>query len=38
VAGLPLPFPAIEVSGARLWGLSLMMVKELVRATGLKAR
>ncbi|MBK6558376.1 MAG: CoA pyrophosphatase [Comamonadaceae bacterium] len=38
VAGLPLPFPAIEVSGARLWGLSLMMVKELVRATGLKPR
>jgi 8-oxo-dGTP pyrophosphatase MutT (NUDIX family) len=38
VAGLPLPFPSIEVSGARLWGLSLMMVNELVRATGLKAR
>jgi len=38
VAGLPLPFPAIEVGGARLWGLSLMMVKELVRATGLKPR
>lgn len=38
VAGLPLRFPAIEVSGARLWGLSLMMVKELVRATGLKPR
>ena len=38
VAGLPLPFPAIEVGGARLWGLSLMMVKELVRAAGLKPR
>jgi 8-oxo-dGTP pyrophosphatase MutT (NUDIX family) len=38
VAGLPLPFSSIEVSGARLWGLSLMMVKELVRATGLKHR
>jgi 8-oxo-dGTP pyrophosphatase MutT (NUDIX family) len=38
VAGLPLPFSSIEVSGARLWGLSLMMVKELVRATGLKPR
>ncbi len=38
VAGLPLPFPSIEVSGARLWGLSLMMVNELVRATGLKPR
>ena len=38
VAGLPLPFPAIEVGGARLWGLSLMMVKELGRAAGLKPR
>ena len=38
VAGLPLPFPSIEVSGARLWGLSLMMVNELVRATGLQTR
>ena len=36
VAGLPLPFPSIEVSGARLWGLSLMMVNELVRATGMQ--
>jgi 8-oxo-dGTP pyrophosphatase MutT (NUDIX family) len=38
VAGLPLPFPSIEVSGARLWGLSLMMVNELVRATGMQTR
>jgi 8-oxo-dGTP pyrophosphatase MutT (NUDIX family) len=38
VAGLPLPFPSIEVNGARLWGLSLMMVNELVRATGLQKR
>ncbi|HWS04849.1 MAG TPA: CoA pyrophosphatase [Burkholderiaceae bacterium] len=38
VAGLPLPFPSIEVSGARLWGLSLMMVNELVRATGMTRR
>jgi 8-oxo-dGTP pyrophosphatase MutT (NUDIX family) len=38
VAGLPLPFPSIEVNGSRLWGLSLMMVNELVRATGLQKR
>lgn len=38
VAGLPLPFPSIEVSGARLWGLSLMMVNELVRAAGVQKR
>jgi 8-oxo-dGTP pyrophosphatase MutT (NUDIX family) len=37
-AGLPLRLPAVNVSGARLWGLSLMMVNELVRATGLKQR
>ena len=37
VAGLPLRFPSVEVSGARLWGLSLMMVNELIRATGWKA-
>ena len=36
VAGLPLPFSSIDVSGARLWGLSLMMVNELVRATGMR--
>ena len=38
VAGLPLPFPSIEVNGARLWGLSLMMVNELVRAAGVQKR
>ena len=38
LAGLPLRVPAVNVSGARLWGLSLMMVNELVRATGLKQR
>ena len=36
VAGLPLPFPAIAVGDTRLWGLSLMMVNELVRATGMR--
>lgn len=32
VAGLPLPVSYIDVEGARLWGLSLMMTEELVRA------
>ena len=36
MAGFPLRMPAIDVGDARLWGLSLMMVNELVRATGLK--
>lgn len=36
LAGLPLRVPSVDVSGARLWGLSLMMVDELVRATGLQ--
>jgi 8-oxo-dGTP pyrophosphatase MutT (NUDIX family) len=36
VAGLPLRVPAVELSDARLWGLSLMMADELARATALK--
>jgi 8-oxo-dGTP pyrophosphatase MutT (NUDIX family) len=36
VAGLPLPLPSVDVSGSRLWGLSLMMVNELIRATDLQ--
>ncbi len=36
VAGLPLRLPSVDVSGARLWGLSLMMVNELIRAADLK--
>ena len=35
VGGVPLPAPAIDLGGPILWGLSLMMVHELVRATGL---
>ena len=38
VAGLPVPVPSIEVGGARLWGLSLMMVNELLGAAELKPR
>jgi 8-oxo-dGTP pyrophosphatase MutT (NUDIX family) len=37
IAGLPLRVASVEVSDARLWGLSLMMVNELIRVTGLKA-
>lgn len=37
VAGLPLRFSSVDVSDARLWGLSLMMVDELIRVTGSKA-
>lgn len=33
VAGLRIPVSSIRVDDARLWGLSLMMVKELIRAT-----
>jgi 8-oxo-dGTP pyrophosphatase MutT (NUDIX family) len=33
VAGLPLPLPAVRVNGATLWGLSLMMVNELIKIT-----
>lgn len=33
VAGLAIPVSSVNVSDARLWGLSLMMVKELIRAT-----
>jgi len=36
LAGIPLRVSAIDVDDARLWGLSLMMVDELARATGLK--
>jgi hypothetical protein len=36
VAGLPIPVSSILVSDARLWGLSLMMTNELIRATKLK--
>ena len=32
VAGLPLPLPSVRVNGATLWGLSLMMVSELIKA------
>jgi len=32
VAGLPLPAPSVRVNGATLWGLSLMMVNELIKA------
>ncbi|HLA33539.1 MAG TPA: CoA pyrophosphatase [Rhodocyclaceae bacterium] len=35
IAGVPLKAPAIDVGGARLWGLSLAMAKELLRAAGL---
>lgn len=35
VGSLPLPAPAIDIGGPILWGLSLMMVNELLRATGL---
>lgn len=35
VGGLPLPAPAIDIGGPILWGLSLMIVNELMRATGL---
>jgi len=31
VAGLRLPAPCIDLGGARLWGLSLMMTRELLR-------
>lgn len=37
VAGLPLRFASVDVRGASLWGLSLMMVNELIRATDLKS-
>lgn len=37
VAGLPLRFSSVDVGDARLWGLTLMMVNELIRATGLQA-
>ncbi|MBL0076545.1 MAG: CoA pyrophosphatase [Rhodocyclaceae bacterium] len=37
VAGVPLPAPAIDIGSAVLWGLSLMMADELVRAGGLKS-
>ncbi len=36
VGGVPIPAPAIDIGGAILWGLSLMMADELVRAGGLK--
>ena len=36
VGGVPLPAPAIDIGGAILWGLSLMMADELVKAGGLK--
>ena len=36
LAGIPLRVSAIDVDDASLWGLSLMMVDELARATGLK--
>lgn len=32
VGGLPLPAPAIDIGGGILWGLSLMMTHELLRA------
>lgn len=35
VAGLPIPVPSANVSEAQLWGLSLTMVNELIRATNL---
>lgn len=38
VAGLPLPVPSMQVSGAKMWGLSLMMTNEFLRAAGLKMR
>lgn len=38
VAGLPLPVPSVRVTGATLWGLSLMMVNELVKAGQLDRR
>jgi hypothetical protein len=31
VAGLRVPAPCIDLGGARLWGLSLMMTRELLR-------
>ena len=36
VRGVPLPAPAIDIGDAILWGLSLMMVEELLKACGLK--
>lgn len=35
VARIPIPVPSINVNEARLWGLSLSMVNELIRATNL---
>ena len=35
VAGLRVPAPCIELGGARLWGLSLMMTRELLKVAGL---
>lgn len=35
VAGLPVPAPCIDLGGARLWGLSLMMTRELLRVARL---
>lgn len=37
VAGLPLRLSSVDVGDARLWGLSLMMLNELIRAGGWKA-
>ena len=34
--GVPLRVASVNVGGDRLWGLSLMMVDELIRATGLR--
>lgn len=35
VARIPIPVPSINVNEARLWGLSLSMVNELIHATNL---
>lgn len=35
VAGLGLPMPSIDLDGARLWGLSLMMTRELIKVARL---
>ncbi len=35
VAGLRVPAPCIDLGGARLWGLSLMMTRELLRVARL---
>ena len=35
IRGLPLPVTYIDLGGAKLWGLTLMMTNELIRAVGL---